>query len=84
MSKTVKIVLAIIGGVLLLSVAVGVWVWYDLRTNPANERIQAAVREMAAEEPRLRPAYDQFMSDGKLTTVEALEFKRQADALRDK
>jgi len=73
-------VLKIIGGVLGFLALVGLWTWYDLNTKPANERIQAGIQKMLAKEPRMRPAFDEAMRDGTLTTLEASRLLRQAEA----
>jgi hypothetical protein len=77
-NKTLKI----IGGIFGFLAAVGLWVWYDLETQPANDGIRVGVQQMLFKEPRMRPAYDEAMSDGKLTTMEAWRLIRQADALK--
>lgn len=73
--------LLIVAAVLVVAI---VWAWYDLRTKPANERIQAGIRKLVAQEPRVKPAFDQAMADGVLTTLEAKEIADRANALKGK
>jgi hypothetical protein len=73
-----KAVYWVIAGV----VVVALWAWYDLRTKPANDRIHAGVRRMVEKEPSLKPMYDEAMSDGVLTTLEASGIINKANELK--
>ena len=64
-------------------VVVGLWAWYDLRTKPANDRIQAGVRQIIKEEPSLEPMYSDAMGDGVLTILEAKRIVDAANALKE-
>ena len=57
--------------VVLIVLTTALWVWYDLRTKPANERIQAGVQKLLQQDSRLRPLYDEAMTDGVFSTLDA-------------
>jgi hypothetical protein len=60
------------------------WAWLDLRSKPANEQIQEGVRQILKTEPRVRSMYDEAMTDGILTALEANAIVNRANELRAK
>jgi len=73
--QTLVIAIAVIVGI-------GVWVWHDLNTKPANDRIQAGIKAIVAKEPSLKPAYNEALKDGVLTTLEANAILKKAEELK--
>ena len=52
-------------------IVVAAWTLFDLKTKPANDRIEAGTKDMVQKHPELKPMYEKAMSDGKLTILEA-------------
>ena len=81
MSSTMKKNLLIAAIVVIVG---GVWALFELRTKPANDKIQSGVRKIVDQEPRVKPLYDQAMTDGVLTILEANEIVDKANELKGK
>lgn len=80
MKQNVKVV----AGLAAVVVASGAWAVYDLQTKPANERIRAGIDKIVAQEPRVKPLYDQALADGVLTTPEADSIVKKAEEYKGK
>ncbi len=70
--------------IIVIFAGAGIWAWIDLRNKPANPRIQSGVRQILQKEPSLRPMYDDAMSDGVLSTLEAKQIIDKANEIKNR